>query len=83
MFDDFYDESRLHATYVPFQFHPYISGRPGRSRTVRAIIQHMKAHQSVWFAKGSEVARWCLDELFKPERATPYEVPRAGAAAAE
>jgi peptidoglycan/xylan/chitin deacetylase (PgdA/CDA1 family) len=83
MFDDFSDESRRHATYVPFQFHPYISGRPGRARTVRAIIQHMKSQQGVWFARGSEVARWCLDELFKPGRATPREVARASGAAAE
>ncbi len=38
MFDDFHDESKNHPAYVPFQFHPYISGRPGRSRTLRGII---------------------------------------------
>jgi peptidoglycan/xylan/chitin deacetylase (PgdA/CDA1 family) len=66
MFDELYEESKRAPTYVPFQFHPYISGRPGRARTVRAIIRHMKAAEGVWFATGSEVARWCLDELFKP-----------------
>ena len=30
MFDEFYDESKSVATYVPFQIHDYISGRPGR-----------------------------------------------------
>jgi peptidoglycan-N-acetylglucosamine deacetylase len=66
MFDELYEESRLAPTYCPFQFHPYISGRPGRAGTLRAIIQHMKKVEGVWFATGSEVARWCLDELFKP-----------------
>ena len=66
MFDELHAESAHAPTYVPFQFHPYISGRPGRARTLRAIIRHMKAADGVWFATGSEVARWCLDELFKP-----------------
>jgi peptidoglycan/xylan/chitin deacetylase (PgdA/CDA1 family) len=66
MFDDFHEESQLAPTYCPFQFHPYISGRPGRARTLRAIIRHMKSADGVWFATGSEVARWCRDELFKP-----------------
>jgi peptidoglycan/xylan/chitin deacetylase (PgdA/CDA1 family) len=69
MFDGFYEESKLSPTYVPFQFHPYISGRPGRWQTMRAIIQHMKSHEGVWIATGSEVARWCLDEVFKVEGA--------------
>jgi peptidoglycan/xylan/chitin deacetylase (PgdA/CDA1 family) len=68
MFDELHDESKLAPTYCPFQFHPYISGRPGRARTLRAIIRHMKAADDVWFATGSEVARWCIDQLFKPER---------------
>jgi hypothetical protein len=44
-------------TYCPFQFHPYISSRPGRAQTLRAIIQHLKAADGVWLATGSEVAR--------------------------
>lgn len=65
MFDDFYDESKFAPTYVPFQFHPYISGRVGRARTLRAIVRHMKNAEGVWLATGSEVARWCLDRVFK------------------
>ncbi len=69
MFDEFHEESRLAPTYVPFQFHPYISGRAGRARTMRAMIQHMKNADGVWLATGSEVARWCLDEVFKIDAA--------------
>jgi hypothetical protein len=69
MFDEFHEESRLAPTYVPFQFHPYISGRAGRARTMRAMIQHMKNADSVWLATGSEVARWCVDEVFKVDAA--------------
>ena len=67
MFDEFHEESRLTPTYCPFQFHPYISGRPGRAKTLRSIIQHMKSAEGVWFATGSEVARWCIDEVFKAD----------------
>ena len=65
MFDEFHEELKLAPAYVPFQFHPYISGRAGRARTMRAIIRHMKKADGVWLATGSEVARWCLDEVFK------------------
>jgi len=68
LFDELHEESKRGPTFCPFQFHPYISGRPGRARTLRRIIQHMKKAEGVWFATGSEVARWCLNELFKPER---------------
>jgi peptidoglycan/xylan/chitin deacetylase (PgdA/CDA1 family) len=71
MFDDLYEESTIEPTYCPFQFHPYISGRPGRARTLRAIIQHMKQVEGVWFATGSEVAKWCREGLFKREIAKP------------
>jgi hypothetical protein len=67
MFDTFHDESKRTPQYCPFQFHPYVSGRPGRSRTLQAIIQHMKAAGGVWLATGSEAARWCLDKVFKAD----------------
>jgi peptidoglycan/xylan/chitin deacetylase (PgdA/CDA1 family) len=65
MFDCFHRESKFGGTYVPFQFHPYISGRPGRAETLQAIIQHMKKAEGTWIATGTEVARWCHDEVFK------------------
>ncbi len=71
MFDEFHEESEQAPAYCPFQFHPYISGRPGRAGALRAIIRHMKQAGGVWFATGSEVARWCLEEVFKAERAAP------------
>ena len=77
MFDEFHEESKLAPAYCPFQFHPYISGRPGRAKTLRSIIQHMKKADGVWFATGSEIARWTLDEVFKVEQAKA--VPRMAA----
>jgi peptidoglycan/xylan/chitin deacetylase (PgdA/CDA1 family) len=69
MFDEFHEESSEAPTYCPFQFHPYISGRPGRAKTLRTIIRHMKEAGGVWFATGSEVAQWCLTDIFKVDRA--------------
>jgi peptidoglycan/xylan/chitin deacetylase (PgdA/CDA1 family) len=68
MFDDLHEESEFSPAYCPFQFHPYISGRPGRAGALRAIIRHMKQAEGVWFATGSEVARWCLDHVFKADQ---------------
>ena len=79
LFDELYEESRREPSYCPFQIHPYVSGRPGRAKALRAIIQHMKKADGVWFATGSEVAHWCLDEMFGPDRAhvAPREVAHA------
>jgi len=64
MFDELHAEGGRAPSYCPFQFHPYISGRPGRAHALRAIIRHMKRADGVWFATGSQVAGWCRDELF-------------------
>jgi len=78
MFDEFHEEAKRAPAYCPFQFHPYISGRPGRAKTLRSIIQHMKQAGGVWIATGAEVARWCRDEIFLGER--PAAAPRRAAA---
>jgi len=60
MFDDFYEESKFGPAFCPFQFHPFISSRPGRARALKEIIQYMRKHEGVWFARGSEVAELTL-----------------------
>ena len=67
MFDQFYEESSIAPTFCPFQFHPYISSRPGRAKTLSEIIGYMKSHKGVWFATGSEVAHWWLEKGFSGE----------------
>jgi hypothetical protein len=37
----------------------------------------MRGAGGVWFASGGEVARWCLDEIFKVGR--PAALPRRAA----
>ena len=60
LFDDFYEESKLGPAFCPFQIHPFISSRPGRARALKEIIQYMRRHDGVWFARGSEVAELTL-----------------------
>ena len=60
MFDEFYEESKDGPAFCPFQFHPYVSSRPGRARALKEIILYMKKHAGVWFVKGSEVAELTL-----------------------
>ena len=38
MFDELHAESKHSPMYCPFQFHPYISGRPGRAAAMREIM---------------------------------------------
>jgi peptidoglycan/xylan/chitin deacetylase (PgdA/CDA1 family) len=78
MFDELHAESKIAPAYCPFQFHPYISGRPGRAKTLRTIIQHMKEADGVWVAPGGEVARWCADEIFTAE-GVAVDPPRVAA----
>jgi peptidoglycan/xylan/chitin deacetylase (PgdA/CDA1 family) len=63
-FDELYEEASVGPTFCPFQFHPYISSRPGRARALRELIGYMKKHAGVWFATGSEIARWWLEQGF-------------------
>lgn len=69
-FDELYEESKSTPGFCPFQFHPYISSRPGRARALSDLIQHMKSHKGVWFATGSEIAEWWLKQGFSAESIT-------------
>jgi peptidoglycan/xylan/chitin deacetylase (PgdA/CDA1 family) len=62
LFDELYEESQRAPAFCPFQFHPYISSRPGRARVLKQIIQHMSGHEGVWFARGSEIAELVLHQ---------------------
>lgn len=70
MFDQFYEESTTDApAFCPFQFHPYISSRPGRAKSLSDLIGYMKSHRGIWFATGSEIAHWWLEKDFSVEPA--------------
>ncbi len=67
LFDELYEESSAAPGFCPFQFHPYISSRPGRARALSELIRHMKSREGVWFATGSEISEWWLQQGFSAE----------------
>jgi peptidoglycan/xylan/chitin deacetylase (PgdA/CDA1 family) len=67
LFDELYEESKVTPMFCPFQFHPYISSRPGRAKALAELIDHIKQHKGVWFATGSEIAHWWLQQGFSAE----------------
>lgn len=77
-FDTFYDESRLSHTFCPFSFHPYISGRPGRSEALSELIEYINGHQGVWVATCEEVARTtleCAQRIIKTDNLSTLTTP--------
>lgn len=66
-FDELYAESNCGPSFCPFQFHPYISSRPGRAKALSELLGHIRAHKGVWFATGSEVAYLILAQTQQKE----------------
>lgn len=77
VFEEFYEEARnIGPRFFTFQFHPYVSGRAGRARAMRTQIQYMKNAPGVWLPTCSEMAHWCLDNVFAPADASPRVAAR-------
>lgn len=60
-FDVLYEEGRTHPKMMNLATHPYLSGRPHRTKALEAIIKYAKSFPGVWFAKREEIARWWLE----------------------
>jgi peptidoglycan/xylan/chitin deacetylase (PgdA/CDA1 family) len=54
-FDVLYADSRKQPRVMGIPLHPMISGQPLRIKYLQRAIAHMKEHQGVWFATGSEI----------------------------
>jgi peptidoglycan/xylan/chitin deacetylase (PgdA/CDA1 family) len=54
-FDVLYADSRKQPRVMGVPLHPMISGQPLRIKYLQRAIAHMKEHQGVWFATGSEI----------------------------
>ncbi len=54
-FDTLYADSRKQPRVMGVPLHPMISGQPLRIKYLQRAIAHMKEHQGVWFATGSEI----------------------------
>jgi allantoinase len=54
-FDALYADSSRQPRVMGVPLHPMISGQPLRIRYLQRAIAHMREHQGVWFATGSEI----------------------------
>ena len=54
-FDTLYADSAKQPRVLGMPLHPMITGQPLRSRYLERALAHMKKHERVWFATGSEI----------------------------
>jgi len=55
-FDRLYLEGEESGTVLCIPLHPYIVGQPHRIAALDEVLTHLKSHDHVWFATGSEIA---------------------------
>ena len=56
-----YEEGKTHPKLMNVAMHPYLAGRPHRTKALETIIKYAKSFPNVWFAKREEIARWWLE----------------------
>jgi peptidoglycan/xylan/chitin deacetylase (PgdA/CDA1 family) len=50
--------------------HPFLSGRPGRARALRALVEHIAAQPGVWIATLAEIAAYVRSLALAPRELT-------------
>lgn len=68
-FDVLYAESARAPRMFVFQNHPLIVGRAHRAVYFDRLLEHMKSHDGVWFARFDEVAAWWRERYDAPSNA--------------
>ncbi len=54
-FETLYADSNKHSRVMGIPIHPMITGQPLRIKYFQRAITHIKEHERVWFATGSEI----------------------------
>jgi allantoinase len=54
-FDTLYADSAKHPRVIGIPLHPMIIGQPLRIKYLQRALAHIKKHERVWFATGSEI----------------------------
>lgn len=57
-FDVLYKESEKSPKMVIICMHPYLTGRPSRSKALDDFLCYIKNFKGLWFARGIDVANW-------------------------
>lgn len=62
-FDGYY---KYGLCFVPMM-HPQVIGTPGHIQILDKLIYHIISKENVWFATGSEIAEWCINNILEEE----------------
>ena len=57
-FDTLYEEGAESGRVMCIALHPYIMGQPHRIAYLDEALGYILSHDSVWKAKGDEIADW-------------------------
>jgi len=58
-FETLYADNRKHPRVMGIPLHPMIVGQPLRIKYLQQALAHIKKHDRVWFATGSEIIEAC------------------------
>ncbi len=67
-FDALYEEGDKYPKMMSYGLHPFITGRPGRSRAFRDFLEYVTKLPRVWVAKRIEIADWWLEKHSRGSR---------------
>lgn len=59
-FDVLWREGETHPKMMSVGLHPRWVGQPARASALQEFLEYALAHESVWFARREEIARWWL-----------------------
>jgi peptidoglycan/xylan/chitin deacetylase (PgdA/CDA1 family) len=57
-FDWLYEEGEKDPKFMIWGNHPFLSGRPHRTKMLQEFIRYAKRHPKVWFARAGDIAKW-------------------------
>ncbi|WP_263349747.1 polysaccharide deacetylase family protein [Acidicapsa acidisoli] len=60
-FDQLYEEGATRRRMMLIGFHDRINGHANRIRMLDRFLTYAKGHDSVWFARKDEIAKWVLE----------------------
>ncbi len=61
-FDTMYEEGRKNPRVLCLALHPFLTGHPFRARHLEKALAHIRRHDGVWIATGSQILDWYLEQ---------------------
>ena len=56
------DQLRVEGKLMGLTVHPFVSGRPGPSRAIARLVDHVVEAGDVWIARADQIARWWREQ---------------------